>query len=354
MILDKKFNLIYHIRDIQKYWINIKKPTFLQYDFLHPFTTFNSNLEHLFFYNTNSFLYAQIFKLDLQKTFNYSPQKTIVNYLFSFLKIRVLYMGNSYITNFPFFFFTKKYDLSDFIYHNNLVWTAFIVPDFLMTHLTNKKKHPFFKLEVEENMVLDIYKNWMGLDCYLNSIKSKYKKKINHILRNSKDISIRIIQVDDFNVFSNEIQILFNAITRSSKFNGPTFNTRTYLSLIDKNYARLYGYFLNNKLIAFSSEFIDGQDIYSHYVGFNSEINNKYSVYGRILIETIKNAIDQKCCKIVFGRSASEFKSNFGAKPVKSHIFIGFKNIILHYIFSIFLKRIHIENWVQRKPFKSL
>ena len=111
---------------------------------------------------------------------------------------------------------------------------------------------------------------------------------------------------------------------------------------------------MNDQLIAFSSELVDGGELYSHYVGFDPEINNKYSIYGRILMETINNAISERCQKIIFGRSASEFKSNFGAEPIKSYVFIGFKNIILSYVFSFLLKRIHIKHWIQRRPFKSL
>ena len=354
MTFDEKINLIYHDNDVLEYWKNLKKPKFLQYDFLHTFSIYNTNVRHLFFSNKKSFLYAQLFILNLAKTFNYAPQKSIINYVFSFFNIRVLYMGNSYMTNFPFFLFNKKHDLSDFLQHDQLNWSAFIVPDFIMIHLTNKKKYIFSKLEVEENMVLGIKEKWFSVDCYLNSLKSKYRKNMNNILRNSQDINVKLIQFSDFNNFSNELQILFNKITRSSKFSGPAFNIKTYLSLIEKNYARLYGYFLNDQLIAFSSELVDGGELYSHYVGFDPEINNKYSIYGRILIETINNAINERCQKIIFGRSASEFKSNFGAKPIKSHVFIGFKNIILSYVFGFLLKRIHIKHWVQRRPFKSL
>jgi len=115
----------------------------------------------------------------------------------------------------------------------------------------------------------------------------------------------------------------------------------------------VYGYFLKDRLIAFSSELKCGDDLCAYYVGFDSKTNTHYSVYGRILIETINNAIQVKSNRVIFGRSVSEFKSNFGATPVKSYIFIGFKNMFLHYVFMFLLKQIVVASWVQRKPFKS-
>ena len=105
-------------------------------------------------------------------------------------------------------------------------------------------------------------------------------------------------------------------------------------------------------MVGFSSEFKNGNDLYAYYVGFEEGANKNYAIYGRILTETIRNAINCKSQKIIFGRSAGEFKSNFGAYPVKSHIFIWFKSNFLNYFFKFFLRQIHIAPWVQRRPFK--
>ena len=79
-----------------------------------------------------------------------------------------------------------------------------------------------------------------------------------------------------------------------AKFNGVSFNIKTFIPLIRYNYANIYGYFLQKKLIAFSSELISKENVYSYYVGFDKKLNKKYDLYSRILIENIKHGIQLK------------------------------------------------------------
>ena len=49
-------------------------------------------------------------------------------------------------------------------------------------------------------------------------------------------------------------------------------------------------------------------------------------MYERILCENIINAINNKNNRLILGRTANEFKSNFGAVPKKSYIYININN----------------------------
>ena len=102
----------------------------------------------------------------------------------------------------------------------------------------------------------------------------------------------------------------------------------------------------------FATEMQNEDLLYSYYVGFNKRLNKSFSIYGRILVETIRNAIKLKKKRIIFGRTANEFKSNFGAAPNRSYIYIRIKNQFLHNLLLPFLRRIKIPFWKQRKPFK--
>ena len=112
--------------------------------------------------------------------------------------------------------------------------------------------------------------------------------------------------------------------------------------------------FLNEKnLIAFSSEILNNNILYSYYVGFDKRINKKYSLYGRILIDTIKNGIDNKVEKIVFGRTANEYKSNFGATSRQSFVFLKTNNKYTNKIFQVLFKLLKVKPWKARSPFKK-
>ena len=57
--------------------------------------------------------------------------------------------------------------------------------------------------------------------------------------------------------------------------------------------------------------------------------------------------------KVVFGRTANEFKSNFGANPIKSYVYIKVRNRFLSIILNPILKRLTIKKWIKRSPFKN-
>tara|TARA_Y100001978_G_scaffold193033_1_gene198722 strand:- start:528 stop:1211 length:684 start_codon:yes stop_codon:yes gene_type:complete len=211
----------------------------------------------------------------------------------------------------------------------------------------------FKKIEVEEDMVLNIKSNWNDFDDYINSLRSKYRKKIKNILILGKDVKIDVLTSNDFKYYEIEIQKLFDQIIDNSKFNGPKFNVNALHSLINSGYLKVYGYFINKELIAFSTEMEDDTVLYSYYVGFKNTFNKSHAIYGRILIETIRHAINQNKTSLVLGRTANEFKSNFGAEPKKSFIYVRFTNVFLNFLLRPFVKLIRPTKWIQRHPFKS-
>ena len=115
---------------------------------------------------------------------------------------------------------------------------------------------------------------------------------------------------------------------------------------------KLYGYYIKSELIGFSSEINFNNKLFSYYVGFDKKLNKENSIYGRMLLETIKNGIDQRCDEIVFGRTANEYKSNFGAVPKKSFIYLRTKGKISNYFMTFLFKKLKKQDWKQRNPFK--
>ena len=105
-------------------------------------------------------------------------------------------------------------------------------------------------------------------------------------------------------------------------------------------------------MIGFSSELRDDTNLYSYFIGLNYRYNKSHRLYERILNETIRSAINHKKSKLILGRTAAEFKSNVGAKPIHSEVFIYIKNPSLRRILRLVLGNIKPNNWIQRNPFK--
>ena len=55
---------------------------------------------------------------------------------------------------------------------------------------------------------------------------------------------------------------------------------------------------------------------------------------------------------LILGRTANEYKSNFGALPIKSYVYLKIKNTVLRTILYPVYSKLKIKKWVQRRPFK--
>ena len=135
------FQVIDNIVDLKNNWSKLELPLFLRRDFLSGWGACNPSVKPLFFFNKSCFLYAQIFTLKLFKTLNYSYKFSIISHVFRLFQLQVLYFGNCYMTNFPFFISKQKYDIKQITDDVNLDWSALIVPDFFINNLTHTKKY---------------------------------------------------------------------------------------------------------------------------------------------------------------------------------------------------------------------
>ena len=93
--------------------------------------------------------------------------------------------------------------------------------------------------------------------------------------------------------------------------------------------------------------------LYSYFVGFDKELNQSYPIYGRILLQNIKTAIRLDKKQLILGRTANEYKSNFGAFPIKSFIFLKIKNNLLRTILKPIYSKIRLKKWINRRALKE-
>jgi hypothetical protein len=278
----------------------------------------------------------------------------IAKILFNLFKIKTFYLTNSFFTNVSSFDINSKINIESLLkkINNQMDYFLLVIPDFIFEKLDTNKNNGFTKVEIEEEMLIKEVSKWKTIDDYKFSLKTKYRKKIKDIESKSKSIEVSEFKRKDIEKYKKQIQKLFDQVLEKSKFNGPRFNTDTLLDMQKNKICKLYGYYIKSKLIGFSSEIKFNNKLFSYYVGFDKQLNKEFSIYGRMLLETIKNGINQECDEIVFGRTANEYKSNFGAIPKKSFIYIRSKSKISNFIMSFIFKKINKSSWIQRRPFK--
>tara|TARA_B100001250_G_scaffold74574_1_gene60941 strand:- start:13512 stop:14561 length:1050 start_codon:yes stop_codon:yes gene_type:complete len=344
--------LFTNIECIEKEWEGIKIPAFLQTNFLKIYSQNHSQIKHLFVIDNNMRLYAHIFKLTFNKTKYYLKNNLLTNLILNFITFDVLYLTNSFITNVPSFVSDKLINLRQLLDTINQNHSLIVIPDFLFKQMIVQDNN-YIRIEVEEEMILNLHDKWVKLEDYLADLKKKYRKKIRDIIRKTHSLEIRNLNVKDLKTYALEIQNLFNQVSTASRFEGPLFNTASFNSLVEEGFIKIDGYFLNNKLVGFSSTIERDQILYSYFVGFDKNINKSLPIYGRILTENIDAAIKLKKKCLILGRTANEYKSNFGAIPIKSYVHLKVENKILRIILHPIINKLRIAKWKQRNPFKN-
>ena len=340
------------IDDVKLFWDQIKVPKILRYNFLEIYYNYNKNIKHLFVHDKHLRLYAHIFTLKFSKTNNYLDKFSISSFLLKFFSLDVLYLTNSFITNLPSFESSSSIHLSSILNSIKYNFSLIVIPDFLFVKM-KIQDNDYTKIKVEEEMVLDINEQWICFDDYLNALKKKYRNKVKKIIRDSDFLVIRKLCENDFDKYKFEMRELFKQVVSSSQFSGPLFNTDAFNLFVKENYMRVDGYFLEDTLVAFSSEMQNGNNLCSYFVGFDKELNKTVPLYGRILIENIKTSIVLRKKRLIFGRTANEFKSNFGAFPIESFVYLKLKNKFLRFFLAPIYSRLTLKKWRQRSPFKS-
>jgi hypothetical protein len=365
--MNDQFKIYHSISELnEKTWNNFVSDDnpFLKTQFLKCFEKLNSDEVSPFYITSNNgVVYGNLITIDGKKAANYfdlGKKVSVKRWLLKQLKIKFFCFGNTHLSNVS----SNSYksgelsvaDLETLIskIHKSHGIKFFLLPDHFLNRL-NSINNKFKTFDIDPDMVLNINTYWNSFDNYAAAVQSKYKKRIRKVYKDSNPVVVKPISKENLVKELPRMTELYQNVYQKSTFSGPPFNTDIYLDFINQEAIDLniYGYYLNNMLIAFSSEFFINSVLYSYFIGLDYQLNEKYSIYNRILYDTINNGISKRAIKVVYGRTAAEFKSTIGAVPIPSSSAVYISNTFLRYLFTPILKRISPANWVQRRPFKK-
>ena len=333
-----------------------------------------SNIKHLYYVaddeDNQAIGYAQEFNIRSNRIRDYQRKNkvkgSLVNLVLKLSNLKVVALGNGLLTNISNFSAVKLSNNIDFFnslllhIQKNLSADKFIIPDHFFKELKVENPNEVFpeliKVVVDQDMHLNILKEWNTFEDYTKALKKKYRSRLKSVMKKSKDIEIKVLTQKELVKHAEKMQELFENVHQKSAFSISPFNTSIYTDLFDSGNPKcqVFGYFLSDKMIAFSSELQDDDNLYSYFIGLDYRYNKSHRLYERILNETIKSAISNKKSKLILGRTAAEFKSNVGAQPIHSEIFVYLKSPVLRRLLKPFLENIQPSNWVQRNPFKEI
>lgn len=213
----------------------------------------------------------------------------------------------------------------------------------------------YFKFCTQPNMIFSINENWGSIDDYLAALNTKYRTQYNRARNKAEGIEKRKLHLDEIKANRQRIHELYLTVAQNASFN--TFHLPEGHFEIFKEQLKdaflFYGYFLNGKLIGFSTLIKNGTDMDTYFLGYDEAVQKEKMLYLNMLYDMVAYAIKKGFRHVIFARSAMEIKSSVGAKAEEVYGIIKHTNPV----FNLFMGRLFEYfdpkiNWKERNPFK--
>lgn len=235
---------------------------------------------------------------------------------------------------------------------------AVFIKDFYQEslHITDHLlDYNYMKMPVEPNMIFKLNRNWKTFEDYTDALKSKYRVKVNKADKTSSDLTAKLFNENDFKVYKDELQQLYENTIANANFNAQVLNLNTYIKLraLYKDDFIVKAYFLEDKLIGFLSALVNNNHLDANFIGLDYELNKTHAIYPRILNDYVRLGIENKVSQINFGRTASEIKSTIGATPENLVCYTRHRRNFINKLLKPFISQVQIKDFKQHEPFKA-
>lgn len=215
-------------------------------------------------------------------------------------------------------------------------------------------KKDYFCLNTDPEMIIDIRPEWNSFEDYLDDLSSKYRIRAKNALTKLGPVEIRELSDEEVKANVSRLYELNDNVIRKAPVKLVRPSPDYFLNLKEhygSNF-RVKGFFLEGKMVAFTSAVWSPWHMEAHCIGLDYTLNLQYSLYLNILYTYIKDAIDCKSRRLFFGRTALEIKSTTGARPYDLGCYFRFANRILNTLARPLVSSTGPGQWIPRDPFK--
>ena len=214
----------------------------------------------------------------------------------------------------------------------------------------------FHDVNFQPNMIMSIRPEWRNFEDYLASLTSKYRVRAKRATKKLNGVVRRELGQSEVLERSEELYRLYKNISDKAGFNLLELSPN-YLSSLKYRFGddfRVTGYFEGSQLIGFSTTLKNHQELEAHFLGLDESANRKYQLYFNMLLDMLKQGIEEGMEKIIFARTALEIKSSVGAKAHPMKCLFKYRYSMLNPLTGIMVNALApTEEWVPRHPFRD-
>ncbi len=315
--------------------------------------------------------------LDLNKLESFGERdncmKTYIrNFIFRNFASHTLFIGNNMITGQNSFTFNKEInfeEVSNVLMQCSQELVAYFKQKGIKIHLVSFKdfyqncavefkNHAFekvYEFNTQPNMIFELPATWQSNDDYIASFSKKYRDQYKRAHKKFDGISVKELNTDEVVLHENRINELYHYVAKNAPFN-TFFLAENHFSTFKKqcgNGFKIFGYFLEDKLIGFHSVLLNDSVLETYFLGYDDQVQKEKMLYLNMLYNMTEFGITHQFKKIIFGRTALEIKSSIGATPVMMSGFIYHRMPLVNKFLGKIFKNLEPETvWQQRHPFK--
>ena len=216
-------------------------------------------------------------------------------------------------------------------------------------------KNQIHKVSAQPNMILEIKSHWTHFDDYLADLHKKYRDRYKTARKKAKNVQKRELELEDIKENAALLHTLYKNVSDHAKVNTfilPENHFYNFKKHLKENF-KVFGYYLDNDLIGFYTLILNGKNLETYFLGYDSEHQYANQLYLNMLYDMVSFGIENNFSSVVYARTAMAIKSSVGAKPKKMFIYMKHTNwvmnTLLKYIFKLMNPK---QNWQERHPFK--
>ena len=216
----------------------------------------------------------------------------------------------------------------------------------------------YLPMQDDISMEINIPNTWHHFEDYEKELKHKYLQRCKKIKKSFVGVKVRELNEQEIFDFRQEIFSLYEQVTHKQIVSMGKLNEDFFVELkrgLKENY-RMCGFFLDDKMIAFSSAILHDGEYDMNYIGIDYAYNSSHQLYFNILFHCLESAIASGSENLILGRTAIEAKAIVGCTPDYRFSFYKLRNVIVNWFYqrvSKYFSESQGDHWKERHPFKS-
>lgn len=210
--------------------------------------------------------------------------------------------------------------------------------------------------EIDMYMSLPIAPSWNSIEAYFDTCKAKFRTKAKSVFTKAATLCITSFTEAEILARQQTIDNLFLQVLGKSEYQFGVMNAVGF-ALLKRHLGSQFIFravLLEDKLVGFSTSFINQTALEANFVGIDYDQNIKYAIYQRLLYDYVSLAIDNNLEVLNYGRTSELLKSSLGAVAIPMKLYAKHTSKITHLLMCSTLKKVSPTPFELRKPFKAV